>query len=76
MNNKPGINGEEFKITLSSSMFDAHTITTDSYELEIIGNSIKHRHQWYWKVLHYLTFKTLFYEYYTYETKIIEDDKS
>ena len=75
MEDKPGINGEEFKITLSSSMFDARTMTTDCYELEVISNPIKHRHQWYWKALHYLTFKTLFYEYCTYEVKIIDEPK-
>lgn len=40
--------------------------------LEILSEPIRHRYQWYWKILYYLTFGIFFWEYYTCKVKIKE----
>lgn len=76
MNDKPGINGESFKLSLTPDMFrDSKLLDNiDTTYLEILSEPVKHRYQWYWKVLYYLTFGVFFWEYYTYDVKIKQDE--
>lgn len=55
----PGISGHTFKLNLNKNYFK-NTIETPTYfeyTVKLIGEK---RHQWYWRVLHYLTFKKYF----------------
>jgi len=72
---KPGVSGESFKITLSSDMVNEFPGIMDTTYLEVVSEPIKHRYQWYWKILYYLTFGIFFWEYYTYECKLKQDNK-
>ena len=78
MDDKPGINGESFKITFNGDMkrgYDDIVTSEKSYHvLEVISKPVKHRYQWYWKILYYLTFGIFFWEYYTYDVKIKQDE--
>lgn len=60
MEDKPGVDGEEFKITLNKDYFNQPKLlsfTMFEYKCRII--KVK-RYQWYWRVLYYLTFKKYF----------------
>lgn len=69
----PGKEGIAFKLTLTPDMFKNPTIINDTI-LEVLSEPVRHRYQWYWKILYYLTFGVFFWEYYSYDVKIIEDE--
>lgn len=75
MNDKPGINGESFKLTLNKEYVSNFPKGIDTTYFEIVSNPVRHRYQWYWKLLYYLTFGTFFWEYYTYDVKIKPDER-
>ena len=73
MTNKPGINEEQFTILLNKEYFQNQSVLKSpcyEYTVKIIS---KRRHQWYWRVLYYLTFKKYFDI--EYELEIIDGPK-
>lgn len=74
----PGKGGTTFKLTITPDMFKKQMIidNIDRSTLEVLSEPVRHRYQWYWKILYYLTFGVFFWEYYSYDVKIIEDDKT
>lgn len=73
MKDKPGINGEQFTILLNKEDFQNQSILKSpcyEYFVKIINTR---RHQWYWRILHYLTFKKYFGI--EYELQIIDGPK-
>lgn len=68
--NTPGKEGTSFKITLDKFDFGKENIERFYPQLEVVSKPIRHRYQWYWRILYYLTLGVFFWEYYTYEVKI------
>lgn len=66
----PGKEGTTFKLTLVNQQ---DIMKVDETTLEILSEPIRHRYQWYWKILYYLTFGIFFWEYWTYDVKIKDD---
>lgn len=73
MTNKPGINEEQFTVSLDKECFQNQSVLKSpcyEYTVKIIS---KRRYQWYWRVLYYLTFKKYFGI--EYELEIIDGPK-
>jgi hypothetical protein len=78
VNDKPGINGESFKILLNPNTFKKGEIlvTAENVLLEVISVPTVKYKRWYWKILNILSFGYFFNVSYTYDVKIKQDDNT
>lgn len=68
----PGKEGSTFKIILPYVNSDFWLEA--EIKLEVISVPVKHRYQWYWKILHYFTLTLFFGKYYTYKVKLLKHE--